>query len=242
MHRVDIVTSPDSNARSQRGLKEVWKNWGPLLASLASAVLFLVLFAWLADGVFEGAFGGLDLRSRMFVHGLASPSLTAAMQAVTFLGSAVFLSILFLVLIAVFLFLKLRHHAAWLATSMAGAVLLEITLKLVFQRTRPEAFFGRDPTGYSFPSGHALGSFCFYGILAGLFSSHIKARSARILLWMAAAALVLAIGFSRIYLGVHYPTDVIAGYLAASVWVSTLLFVADIRRSAKQRRQEKRER
>jgi undecaprenyl-diphosphatase len=70
-----------------------------------------------------------------------------------------------------------------------------------------------------------MSSFCFYGVLAGLYSARIRSRSARILAWIVSAALIAGIGLSRIYLGVHYPTDVVAGYLAGAVWVSTLLFV-----------------
>ena len=92
-----------------------------------------------------------------------------------------------------------------------------------------ECGFGPDPSGYSFPSGHAMGSVCFYGVLGGLLSTRIKRKSLRVLVWLATATLILGIGLSRIYLGVHYFTDVVAGYCAAGVWVSTLLFVARIR-------------
>src|SRR6185369_17932911 len=82
---------------------------------------------------------------------------------------------------------------------------------------------------YSFPSGHSLFSFCFYGVLAGLLTRRLKSRVARVLIWICAALLVSAIGLSRIYLGVHYPSDVIAGYLAASLWVSTLVALDHMR-------------
>ena len=85
------------------------------------------------------------------------------------------------------------------------------------------------PRTYSFPSGHSLFSFCFYGVLAGLLTRRIASRIGRILIWTFAALLVAAIGLSRIYLGVHYPSDVIAGYLAASLWVSTLVALDRVR-------------
>jgi undecaprenyl-diphosphatase len=222
-----------AEAKSSRDLRTVRSSGAPLLESVACAVSFLLLFAWLAEGVFRGSSQQLDLRARAFVHQFATPSLTRVAQAVTFLGSFNFLAILFLIVTVVFCLLSLRRYAAWLATAMAGELLLEITLKSLFHRTRPETFFGRDPSGYSFPSGHAMGSFCFYGALAGLLCARIRQPSLRILIGTAATALVLAIGLSRIYLGVHYLTDVIAGYCVAGVWVSTLLFVALARRPAK---------
>ncbi len=107
--------------------------------------------------------------------------------------------------------------------------MLILTLKYGFHRQRPTAFFGVDPTSYSFPSGHSLASFCFYLVLAGLLGSRVRSSGLRITIWIVATLLVAAIGLSRIYLGVHYPSDVIGGYLAAAVWVTTLLAVDHMR-------------
>src|SRR5262249_9538284 len=86
-----------------------------------------------------------------------------------------------------------------------------------------EAFFGPAPHTYSFPSGHALCSFCFYVVLAGLIAARTRSMLLRVAAGVIAAVLVLAIGLSRIYLGMHYPSHVIAGYLGAAIWVSALL-------------------
>jgi undecaprenyl-diphosphatase len=105
---------------------------------------------------------------------------------------------------------------------MVGVAALDVALKLAFHRPRPVAFFGAAPSTYSFPSGHALGSFCFYGMLAAIVSARVRRQDAKFFVWMAAVLLVGMIGFSRIYLGVHYPSDVIAGYCAAVVWVGAV--------------------
>jgi undecaprenyl-diphosphatase len=110
-----------------------------------------------------------------------------------------------------------------MAVSMAGALALDLALKYSFHRPRPQPFFGAAPHSYSFPSGHALCSFCFYAVLAGLIAARTRSLVLRVTAGVAAAVLVIAIGISRIYLGMHYPSDVIAGYLAAAVWVATLL-------------------
>jgi undecaprenyl-diphosphatase len=100
---------------------------------------------------------------------------------------------------------------------------LENALKFAFQRARPEPFFGTAPETYSFPSGHALFSACFYGVFAWLLGTAFRNRGVRAAIWTISLALIAAIGLSRLYLGFHYPTDVIAGYLVAAFWTTALL-------------------
>jgi hypothetical protein len=101
-----------------------------------------------------------------------------------------------------------------MVVTILGALVLDLSLKYAFHRPRPVPFFVPAPYTYSFPSGHSLFSFCFYGVLAGLLTRRIRSRRWRVLIWTLAALLVATIGLSRVYLGVHYPSDVIAGYLA----------------------------
>jgi len=112
---------------------------------------------------------------------------------------------------------------------MVGMAALDITLKLAFHRPRPLAYFGPTPTTYSFPSGHAMGSVCFYGVLAAILAARASGRGAKWGIWMGAVLLIGLIGYSRIYLGVHYPSDVIAGYCAGAVWVGAVGFLSKIR-------------
>lgn len=205
-----------------------------IVGSLAVAVLGLALFSWLADEVFEGDAQRFDAFIRGWVHQFASPLLTRVMVGISAMGSEVLVAV-FIVAVVVFLRMKWRRAAIWMMLTMAGGMVLQVVLKQGFRRTRPEAFFGLGPHSYSFPSGHSLMSFCIYGVLAGLLAARIKSPAVRILTWSAAAVLVAAIGLSRIYLGVHYPSDVLAGYLAAAVWVSTLVTADRVRRRKKLR-------
>jgi undecaprenyl-diphosphatase len=200
-----------------------------ILASLAAAVLALWLLWWLAEEVFEGDTLRFDNAVRAWIHQFASPSLTSAMVVISALGSQV-LAVAVIIASVIFLGLKWRRAAIWLLFTVAGGLVLELTLKHAFHRTRPAPFFGTVPDSYSFPSGHSLMSFCVYGVLAGLLSHRIRSAAVRIMVWILAVALVAAIGVSRIYLGVHYPSDVIAGYLTAAVWVSALLAADRVRK------------
>ena len=200
-----------------------------ILGSLAASVLALVLFSWLAEEVFEGGARHFDDTVRAWVHQFASPTLTSVMVAISWLGSAG-LALVIIVALIVFLRLKWRRAAIWLLLTMAGGLILELAFKSAFHRLRPIPFFDAVPHTYSFPSGHSLMSFCIYGVLAGLLSHRIRSRVRRAVVWIIAIVLVAAIGLSRIYLGVHYPSDVVAGYLTAAMWVSALLAADRVRK------------
>ena len=206
-----------------------------ILASLAVAALALFLFAWLGNEVLQGDTQHFDTALRFWVHRFASPGMTSAMKVISLLGYDVLIAEL-LIAFAAFAWLRWRRAAVWLAVAMAGSLALDMTLKYAYHRARPTAFFGVAPHSYSFPSGHALCSFCFYGVLAGLLSARTKSLAWRLIIWIAAALLVIAIGLSRIYLGVHYPSDVIAGYLAAAVWVGTIIVLDHVRKVRSSRR------
>jgi undecaprenyl-diphosphatase len=204
------------------------------LISLGVAVLSLFLFAWIAENVSHDRTEQFDQFVRMRIHEYASPGLTRAMIAISFVGGDG-LTIAAVVSLLLFLHFRWKRATLWLVVNILGALVLDLTLKYAFHRPRPAPFFVALPRTYSFPSGHALFSFCFYGMLAGLLMDRIKSRLEQILIWLAAAILVAAIGFSRVYLGVHYPSDVIAGYLTATLWVSTLIALDRMRSQKKKR-------
>ena len=164
-----------------------------------------------------------DAAIRDAVHARATPWLTFAMRRITWLGSELFLVPLG-ALIAWRLMAAGRRHAAVLfAIAALGGEGLNQILKLLFARPRPEPFFGYDlPSSYSFPSGHALVSFCYFGALAAILTRRMESGAKKSAIWAGAALAAALIGFSRIYLGVHYPSDVLAGYSAAIVWVSAV--------------------
>jgi undecaprenyl-diphosphatase len=208
-----------------------------LLGLLLVAAITLFIFGWLAEEVLEGDTKQFDTFVRTAVHQLATPGLTRLMQAFSFLGSVAAVTTMCLVAICVSLYFRRARTAALLAITMLGVAVLDVALKHAFHRPRPTAFFGPTPSSYSFPSGHAFGALCFYGVLAAILAALVRRRVMKFFLWMAAALLIGMIGFSRIYLGVHYPSDVIAGYLAGAVWVAAVLSLDKI--LAAQRNEER---
>ena len=193
------------------------------LADLAAAFAALVLFFWLAFEVRRGATIGFDLEVRNAVHAWASAWLTWVMLAFTQLGSSLFLIVAGGLIVWRLTLSRRRRAATLLIVACLGGEALDQALKLLFHRPRPEAFFGlADPLTYSFPSGHATTACCFYGVLAAIVGARLRAPAARIAVWGMAAAMAAAIGLSRIYLGVHYPSDVLGGYVAAVMWLYLL--------------------
>lgn len=204
------------------------KTWPAMIpASLGLAAVALLCFGWLTEEVLERGTARFDSSVRELVHQFAAPPVTAVFRFVTNLGDWPVVMFATLALLFFFLYRGDRDHASVVLVTMTGAGILDATLKLAFHRLRPDPFFGgAKPTTYSFPSGHALISFCFYGLIAGMLSFYLKKPWQRGLTWSIAAVLIALIGLSRIYLGVHWPSDVLAGYAAAIIWMGAVRVMA----------------
>jgi undecaprenyl-diphosphatase len=190
-----------------------------LVAALAFSAFVIWAFFELIDAVVEGESRRIDRAVLLWIHSTFPGWLDGPMRIVTALGY--YWVVLPLLAVVVFLFYRRgwKLSAILLVVSTAGSILLTTVLKAVFERARPELFdSGYQASFYSFPSGHATVAVGFYGMLTLILAYRLKG----IARWAVAALgvlVVLLIGFSRLYLGVHYPTDVLAGYLAAPFWV-----------------------
>ena len=196
-----------------------------LVLGLVTAGAALMLFSWLGSEVLEGDVLKMDQGIRVMLHGLASPPVTVIMRAASLYGGPSLLVPLALAAALAFLLHGWQRGALLVAVTVAGAGLLNWLLKFSFGRTRPEAFFDYPlPASPSFPSGHALYAASIIGGLAALLSPRIKNPALQVAVWCAAIFLILLVGFSRVYLGVHYASDVLAGYSIAVIWVTAVAF------------------
>ena len=209
-----------------------------LLGAFLVATSALFIFGWLAEEMLEGETQRFDTYVRTAIHQYASPILTRLMTGFSFIGSVATVSALGLVILGAFLHFRRMRLAGLLAITMLGMAALDLLLKSAFHRPRPVAFFGPSPSSYSFPSGHAFGALCFYGVLAAIFAARARGHAAKWCIWAVAIFLIGMIGLSRIYLGVHYPSDVIAGYCAGAVWVGGVGFVDKILMDRRKRETE----
>ncbi len=161
-----------------------------------------------------------------FVQDLEAPALTTVMRFFTYVGStkaAVIIS-----LVALYLLYRVekdRSELILFVIVVAGTPILVSILKNFFQRARPEFHRLIEIGGYSFPSGHSMNALAIYGMITFLFWRHIPTRLGRTVLILSSCVFILMIGTSRVYLGVHYPSDVIGGYLASGFWLSSVIWV-----------------
>jgi len=189
-------------------------------------MIFIASFSFIAYLVEMEKLIYFDHHIISFVQGFEADFLTAIMIFFSFIGDTVPVIVITL-LSAFFLYRVLRHRreVLLLLSTMIGSTLLNVLLKYIFQRTRPDINQIVFEEGFSFPSGHSMAAFSLYGILTFLLWRHIKTRSGRGTLLIFNSLMILLIGLSRIYLGVHYPSDVIAAYAASGFWLFTVIWI-----------------
>lgn len=161
------------------------------------------------------------------IRGFATPGLTKIVIVITHLGSA-YVEIGLLLLLSALLLFRSKYvpEMILLAVTLSGAWLLNIGLKAFFQRARPDLVHFVQVEGYSFPSGHAMVAAAFYGVLGYLLWLNLRKRGKPA--WYVAVLtifLITGIGLSRIYLGVHFASDVVAGFIAGGVWAAVCIVI-----------------
>ncbi len=202
--------------------------------------LFLAIFSgWMFGALAEDVLSRdsmtlYDAGISRWILNLATEDGSQFFYWITLLGSTWFIAIASLLMSAWLVWRKQWLQVATFILSVGGGVLLNILLKNFFLRPRPDfpnAFYHE--SGYSFPSGHAMVSILFYGMTAYLIASQIPSWRTKIRLGITALTLSLLIGFSRIFLGVHYLTDVLGGWAAGFVWVATCIIFMNVIRSSR---------
>ena len=188
----------------------------------------LFSFLFIAFRVFYLDKTGADEKAFAFAHSLVSNRMTDLMEVITFFGSHYFLIPANVLLCIYFLVKKRGRYSIKVSAIALSSVSIMFGLKLLFNRHRPLIPLLAPAKGLSFPSGHAFMSVCFYGLLMIIIWKEEKAHP--VLKWtllLLVIALLLCIGFSRIYLRVHYFTDVLAGFCIGSTWLFLSSYLID---------------
>jgi undecaprenyl-diphosphatase len=189
--------------------------------ALIISLLSLLIFGFVAFMVSAKKILQFDNTVISIVQGFEDPALTSIMKLLSIIGDTPAVVVLCLVVLFLLYFVfQHRRELVLFVAVIIGSVILNQILKYVFQRARPDIHRLVEITGYSFPSGHAMNACTVYTIISFLLWHNIQNRTGRILLIIISAIMILSIGISRIYLGVHYPSDVIGGYLASGFWLT----------------------
>jgi undecaprenyl-diphosphatase len=199
-----------------------------LLSGAAIAIVCTWAFSEIAERVRRGSTQGFDEAVMRWIGQHQSAGMQAAMLEVTSLGTGTVVAMIVLVA-GLFLWLNQHKHSAiLLVVATLGGIVLNGLLKIGFDRPRPQVFkWGTTAFSSSFPSGHAMSSIIVYGTVAYLAARLQRNVASRVATFVLATIIILLICVSRLYLGVHYPSDILAGLIIGLAWAGFCMAVLE---------------
>ena len=226
--RVDQTATRTAASRSARALRARLppRAWLRLAAGFAVVAACGAAFAGILDAVIEGDdISRFDQPLTAYLAAHRTGGLTTLFRTLTAIGGAAVLTPLAALAAALLAWYGRTWRPLWIAAlTLAGSQLLVATIKLLVARPRPGAIFAvLTAHGYSFPSGHATSSLAAFGILAWLTAAVVSRRPVQVTVWTIAILLALGVGLSRIYLGVHYLSDVLAAWALGAGWLAAVI-------------------
>ncbi len=199
------------------GTTDVCKKRTLLVSVFVTAVLFFTILAVIVG---SGVTNALDSSILLAINSLSSPWLNTFFVAFTELGGVIVVSVVAIILVLLFLTKRNYIRALLIAVGIGGVAAMNLLLKSIFERARPDLWdWIVTETHTSFPSGHATASMALALCIVYLLWN-TKWRKATII---AASVYLLLIGFSRLYLGVHFPTDILGGWLLGIGWMALVI-------------------
>lgn len=203
--------------RDVRGLAQGVLSYARENVRTIVVLLAALVFVWLLSEVAEGEIMKLDtLAYRFFVVTLRSDVMTPIMEGFTSLSSVAVILVMALVVAA---FAPGKAPGRCVCANVVGALALNQVLKFIVQRPRPDGYRLAVESSYSFPSGHSMVSMAFYGLLIWMIWKYERDDVMRHVWCCLFGLIIVMVGISRIYLGVHYASDVIAGFCVSLIWL-----------------------
>ncbi len=174
------------------------------------ALFCVIIFLDLLEDVLNNEIMNFDSAVYNFIISFKSNFLTNIFKFITFFGSSI---PLISICIISFLFIKNKKIPMYISINLVVTAIFNLLLKNIIRRNRPVGYRLVEETGFSFPSGHSMASMAFYGLIIYLVFKYVKNKYTKIALCIFLSILIASIGISRIYLGVHYASDVLAGFM-----------------------------
>jgi undecaprenyl-diphosphatase len=198
-----------------------------LIVVIVLFILSLLVFFYITDEIIEDKNNVFDNAVFGIIHPFINATNTFAMRIITVFGSHIFLIPANIILALIFLFKKHHWYSLRVPVVSLGSFLVMASLKLVFSRPRPDDPVYQAAMGFSYPSGHAMSAMTFFGLLIYLVWNRIRQRNIRWVLTILLVIFIVMIGFSRVYLRVHYASDVLAGFSMGIIWLVISLWIMD---------------
>lgn len=190
-------------------------------------IISIIILILLIIGLYLNYLSFIDDVIYKFIIGFKTPFLTFFFNFITFFASIEWLVIISIIIL---LFCKERKLKIGLLIYLLGIALITLLLKNIFIRERPFELMIIFEDGYSFPSGHSSSSMAFYGLLSYLIYKSKLVKYKKVILISSLILLILLIGISRIYLGVHYPSDVLAGFMVGLIYFIMVIYIYNLRK------------
>ena len=189
--------------------------------SIFVVVLCLILFSIICYGVLSYDSLVIDTKVYSFItNNIMNDGLTPILKAITELGG-----VAFTVLAGVLIFMFCKKNRWFITFDLVGCTVINQTIKHIVRRPRPNVLRLVEESGYSFPSGHSMISVAFYGLVIYLVYKNVNNKYLKWTLITLLSLLILTIGFSRIYVGVHYFTDVVGGFFLALAYLIVYIYI-----------------
>ena len=199
-----------------------------LLVGFTAALVVTAGLVELHDEILEASFRQGDRAIQSWMHRLATPMLTQVMLGLSWIGSPYALVPAVALAAGLLWWRRMKDDAVLVIAAALGGVALNEVMKLYFKRLRPDvAWAFVHENSFSFPSGHSVLAMVMYGVIVYKAQNKLRSLWAKVALQVGALLMVVGIGVSRVYLGVHYPSDVAAGYFVGAVWLAAVV-VSDL--------------
>lgn len=217
----------NKKTRNGQGSKKMTRALSEVSISLALILATLIIFFKLDNYANTPFIVYIDKVIPEFAYSQRNPIITEIMKTITFFGNELLVTTAFIFVFLLAARNKVKDAVIFMIILFSGFY-FNLVLKEIYMRPRPEITPLVNELTYSFPSGHSMNSFIFYSMLSYYVIRHTRNRKVETITAAISLLLILAVGYSRIYLGVHYPSDVLAGFLAGLFYFSVVVLIEKI--------------